>query len=161
MKFFLLAISFVFLFSFAAPAFASSAGQISGQACSATQPCPTYDVCYDGTCAIIINKGVSQQVTQGSFQQCTSGLCNPLKVKSIHGLLTDILSFVVKIGTIIVVLMLVVTGFKFVIAQGNPAELEKAKKMLLWTLIGALIILGAQTISLMVQATVNSLAPTP
>ncbi len=136
MKFFLLAISFVFLFSFAVPAFAApSVGKI--------------------------NKGVSQQVTQGSFQQCTSGLCNPLKVKSIHDLLTNILSFVVKIGTVIVVLMLVVTGFKFVIAQGNPTELEKAKKMLLWTLIGALIILGAQTISLMVQATVNSLAPTP
>ena len=85
-------------------------------------------------------------------------LINPLKSgTSLTGLLSDILKFFIEIGAIVVVLMLVFVGFKFVAAQGNAGEIEKARGMLLWTVIGALILLGAQAIAMGVQATVSAL----
>ncbi|GEM_PF-1256754 len=88
-------------------------------------------------------------------------LYNPLKVNSIQELLILLLSFIVKIGSVIVVLMVIIVGFRFVFARGNPSELEKARSMLLWTLVGALIILGAQAIAMGIQATVGAITAAP
>jgi hypothetical protein len=71
--------------------------------------------------------------------------------------LSQILSFVTRIGSIAVVLMVVYTGYKFVMAQGKEAEIRAARNMLLWTVIGALILLGAQAIAASIQATVTAL----
>ncbi len=90
-----------------------------------------------------------------------SGLCNPLKAHSIQGLLVDILSYLVRIGTIFIILMLVFVGFKFVAARGNSGELEKVRTMLLWTIIGAVIILGAQAISMGVSSTISAISQVP
>ena len=85
-------------------------------------------------------------------------LINPLKSgTSLESFLGNILQFVVRIGTIAVILMLIFVGFKFVMARGAPAEIEKAKGMLLWTIIGALVLLGAQAISMGILATVQAL----
>ena len=75
-----------------------------------------------------------------------------------EGFLQSILAFVVRIGTIVVILMLVYVGYKFVAAQGNETALQEARRMLLWTVVGALILLGAQAISLGIQATVNAIS---
>lgn len=84
---------------------------------------------------------------------------NPLQGgTSLESFLNTILSFVIRIGAIIVVLMLVYVGYLFVVARGAPGEIEAAKKALLWTIIGALILLGAQAISLGIQSTVQALS---
>ncbi len=85
------------------------------------------------------------------------GLDNPLNSNNLTELLSAILGFVQTIGAIFVVLMLIWTGFKFVHAQGNSTELKSARESLLWTVIGALILLGATAISLGIEATVKSL----
>lgn len=72
-------------------------------------------------------------------------------------LLQLILQAVVSLGTIVLVVMLVYVGFLFVVAQGNEEKLKNAKSALLWTVIGGLVLLGAQSISLVIQATVGSL----
>lgn len=72
--------------------------------------------------------------------------------------LNNILKFVIRIGTIVVILMLVFVGFKFVTAQGNESQLTDARSALLWTVIGALVLLGAQAISVGIQATVQALS---
>lgn len=72
--------------------------------------------------------------------------------------LQSILSVVVRFGTIIVILMLVFVGYKFVVAQGKEAEIRDARQMLLWTIVGALILLGAQVIASGIQATVSALS---
>ena len=92
-------------------------------------------------------------------------LINPLKgVDCMSGngnclmaFLSNILKFVVQIGTIVIILMLVYIGFLFVVAQGSETKLAEAKKALLWTIIGALVLLGAQAISMGIQATVQAL----
>ncbi len=77
---------------------------------------------------------------------------------SLSSLLTTILGFVTQIGSIIIILMLVYIGFLFVTARGEPGKITAAKEALMWTVVGALILLGAQAISLGIQATVTSLS---
>jgi len=86
-----------------------------------------------------------------------TGLTNPLKVGTLTEFVTTILGFVQTIGAIFVVLMLIFTGFKFVAAQGNSSKLQDARKSLMWTVLGALVLLGATAISLGVKATVETL----
>jgi hypothetical protein len=89
------------------------------------------------------------------------GLKNPLAgagINSLPDLLNALLDFAITIGGIIVTIMLVFVGFKFVAAQGNSEKLTEARTMLLWTVIGALILLGAKAIEVGIVATVNSLA---
>ena len=85
-------------------------------------------------------------------------LINPLGAgTSLPTLLNDILQFVVQIGSIIVILMLVYVGFLFVTARGEPGKITEARRALLWTVVGALILLGAQAIAMGIQATVQAL----
>lgn len=71
--------------------------------------------------------------------------------------LKNILTYVIRIGTIVIILMIVYVGYLFVIAQGKPGEIEKARSALLWTVVGALILLGSQAIAISIKATVTSL----
>ncbi|MFA5744780.1 MAG: hypothetical protein WC887_01040 [Candidatus Paceibacterota bacterium] len=76
----------------------------------------------------------------------------------LSALLTKILDFVIRIGAIVIVFMLIYIGYLFVMARGVPGEITKAKEALKWTVIGALILLGAQAISLGIQATVQAIS---
>lgn len=88
----------------------------------------------------------------------TSSLVNPLGTLSVQEFLLKILSIVTDtIGPVIVILMLVYVGFLFVTAQGNSTKISAAREMLLWTVVGALILLGAKAIALGIQATVDAL----
>ncbi len=96
----------------------------------------------------------------GSGQNMT--LINPLGAgTSLPVLLKDILQLIVQIGTVVIVLMLVYVGFLFVTARGNESKITAAREALLWTVVGALILLGAQAISLGIQSTVQALSTGP
>ena len=84
-------------------------------------------------------------------------LVNPLKVGTLPELLKLVLEAVVYLGSIVLTLAIIWVGFKFVAAQGNPEKIKEARNALVWTLIGGLILLGAQAISLAIQSTVGSL----
>ena len=86
-------------------------------------------------------------------------LVNPLgSGATLNSLVTSVLQFVVRIGAIIVVFMLIYVGYLFVVAQGNETKITEARKALQWTVIGALILLGAQAIATGIQATVQALS---
>ena len=53
--------------------------------------------------------------------------------------------------------MIVYVGFLFVAARGNEEKIRSARDALMWTVIGGLILLGAEAISLVIQATVKTL----
>lgn len=109
---------------------------------------------YNGQCLSPSNYPSQSGVTGGSG----TTLINPLQAgTSLQGFLISILDFVIRIGTIVVILMLVYVGYLFVVAQGSDSKLSEAKHALLWTLIGALILLGAKAIALAIQATVQAL----
>lgn len=95
--------------------------------------------------------------TVGAPGSNAGGLTNPLGFSTIPEFLTAILGLVIKIGGIVIVLMLVYIGFLFVTAQGREEKIKEAREALMWTVIGALILLGAQAIQLGIQATVSAL----
>jgi hypothetical protein len=86
-----------------------------------------------------------------------AGFRNPLSTPTLPEFLNKILDVVITIGFPIIVLAVVYTGFLFVKAQGNKEELGTAKKAFMWTVIGALIILGAQALSFAIEGTVDQL----
>jgi len=86
-------------------------------------------------------------------------LMNPLRGSgNLESFLTSILDFVIRIGTIVVILMVVYVGFEFVTAKGDPTKISTARKSLLWTVIGALILLGAKAIAIGIEATVQAIS---
>lgn len=86
------------------------------------------------------------------------GLTNPLnKIETLPQFLNAILDAVVNLGTIILILALVYVGFQFVVAQGNEEKLKSARSALMWTVIGGLVLLGAKSLGLVIQGTVESL----
>ena len=88
----------------------------------------------------------------------SAALTNPLSnTNSLADLLTALLGIIVQLGTFALVFMLVYVGFLFVVAQGNDEKLRSARSALMWTIIGGLVLLGAQAISMVIQTTVNAL----
>ena len=91
---------------------------------------------------------------------CRMGaLCNPLQADTLYEFLQGILQAVVLIGFPIIVLFIVWIGFRFVQASaaGNTEGLKNAKKNILFALIGALLLLGAQALTLAIEGTITSL----
>ncbi|MGE5541374.1 MAG: pilin [Bacillota bacterium] len=104
--------------------------------------------------------GASDQNTGSNTDACGNEegkLHNPLKFCSLPELMDGILQAVVELGAILLIFMLVWVGFLFVAAQGNPEKISAARSALIWVLIGGLILLGAEAISKVIEATVNSL----
>jgi len=100
------------------------------------------------------------QNTESGVPADTQGkIIDPLggKFKSVPDLIHTILVGVLKIGLPIIVLAVIYCGFLFVFARGNPEKLTKAKDALLWTLVGAAILLGSWAIAQMIQVTVTGL----
>ncbi|MBI4136184.1 MAG: hypothetical protein HY481_01370 [Candidatus Vogelbacteria bacterium] len=85
-------------------------------------------------------------------------ITNPLgSINEIKDLITKILDIVIQIGLPAIALAIVYTGFLFVKARGNEAELTQAKTTLFWTVIGAAVILGAFVIQTAIEGTVAEL----
>lgn len=84
-------------------------------------------------------------------------LINLLSVDSAQELVVKIIDLMIQVGSILLIFALVMAGFKFVSAQGNPGSIEEARKSLTWVVIGGMLLLGAQAISLVIKATIESL----
>lgn len=85
---------------------------------------------------------------------------NPIEFNTLSEFLGKLLKVIVEIAFPIIVLMIIVSGFLFVSAQGKPDKLETARKAILWTLIGAALILGAFVLSEAICGTVKEIGGT-
>ena len=83
---------------------------------------------------------------------------NPLgeNNKSVQDLLIKVMNLVAIVGGIVVVFFIIYSGYKFVTARGNPAEVTKAKDIFFATIIGGAILLGAGVIATVVVNTVKA-----
>jgi hypothetical protein len=90
---------------------------------------------------------------------CEEGkICNPIpRVTSLNSLIKTVLEGALKIGMPFIALAIIYSGFLFVAARGNPESLSKAKTTLMYTLIGAAILLGSWAIAKLISETVLSL----
>ncbi len=87
----------------------------------------------------------------------SDGFENPIQFNSLREFLEAILNVVISISFPFVVLAIVYTGYLFVSAGGDEGKLNTAKNMLLWTVIGAMIILGAFVLSNAISGTVDEI----
>lgn len=78
---------------------------------------------------------------------------NPVVAGSIKELLTKILDLIVQIGVIAVTGGIIYSGFLYVMARGNSAQITKAHQAFYSTIIGAVIVLGAFAIAKVVGDT--------
>ena len=81
---------------------------------------------------------------------------NPLKVTSLEELLVAILNIIVVIAIPIIVLFIIYSGFLYVTAKGNAAQVEQATRSLTYAIIGAVLIIGAVAIAEIVKNLVTS-----
>ena len=93
----------------------------------------------------------------GSGSGVAFQLTNPLSTSSFCGLLQKVLNAAIQLGIPVAVVFIVYAGFLFIKARGNPGELEHAKKNMLYVVIGIGLFLGAWTLGLIIQATLNNL----
>lgn len=84
-------------------------------------------------------------------------LQSPIQPRSTAEVLTAFFEILIQIGAVAVTLAIVYAGFLFVVAQGNPEKLNQAKKTLFYTIIGALVLLGAQVIAKVIESTIKQL----
>lgn len=82
-------------------------------------------------------------------------LQNPLKSQSLMELIQDIIDIVLVFAVPIIVFFIILAGFNFVMAKGDPTKVGKAKNMLLYVLIGGVLILGAQVLMSVIAGTVD------
>jgi hypothetical protein len=97
-------------------------------------------------------------ITSPSAPSSSGQIVNPIpSVTSVPGLIQKILTGVLKVGIPVVALAVIYCGFLFVFARGNSEKLTKAKDALLWTLIGAAVLLGSWALAQMISTTMLAL----
>jgi hypothetical protein len=85
----------------------------------------------------------------GQFENPLSG-----KFVTIPGFVNFVLyTIVLPLGFIVVVFYIILSGYKFVTAQGNPKLIEEAKNNFFAVLIGAAVLLGSVAIASAVNGT--------
>lgn len=72
---------------------------------------------------------------------------NGTEIENIYQLLYALLNALISIGWIFVIFAVIYSGFKFVLAAGKPDDIDAAKKTFMYTIIGAVILLGSMAIS--------------
>ncbi len=85
---------------------------------------------------------------------CKGGQADCTLMDFVYAILNNI---VMPIAAVFVVLWIIYAGFQFITAQGNEKKIGDAKQNLLWSLIGAGILLGSAAIAEVVKNTIDLL----
>lgn len=142
--------------------------------CPAGYTCKGYNDAYGGRCTSNTNPSITvsrkgapggeSYFVGGNTEERVGGntpggfLTNPLEgIDTLDALLATLLNVLVQIGVVVLTVMIVYCGFLFVTAQGNEEKLRSARSALMWTVIGGLIVLGAEVIATAIRDTVQAL----
>lgn len=86
--------------------------------------------------------------------QCPLRNCDSL-IQFVGAVLNNV---VIPVGAVVCVVCIIYSGFLFVVAQGNPEKLKKARQSFMWTCVGTAILLGSWAIALAIDATIKNIA---
>ena len=117
------------------------------------------EVCVDGSVRTVCPDVGGSNTPDVGGTNITTTIKNPLgdKITDIPSFIKELITIVLYVGIPIVALFIIYTGFLFVQAQGNPEKLTKAKNSLMYTLIGAALLLGAFIIAEAIGKTVDEI----
>lgn len=107
--------------------------------------------------AISFASTVTGQPSDTGVSTTSAKILNPISVNNINDFIKIILQGAIKIGIPIIALAIIYSGFLFVQARGNPEAIKEAKSALMYTLIGAAILLGAWAIAQLISNTILAL----
>jgi len=68
-------------------------------------------------------------------------ISNPLTSTSVEGIVSGLSNFVLKVGLAVAPVMIIVAGFFYITAQGDPEKIKKANNIIFWTIVGLGVIL--------------------
>ena len=102
-----------------------------------------------------------QDIQNVNVSTYTNPVSDALGVCNIPDLLLALVHLVLLIGVPVIVVFIIYSGFLFVSAGDNESRVGKAKMVFTWTVVGALVLLGAEAIALAIQGTVESLGSPP
>ena len=84
-------------------------------------------------------------------------LVNPLGNVTIEQFFLKIIDIVLVFAIPIIVIFIMLAGFKYVTANGNTEKIQSATTALTWAVIGGVLILGAKAILTLIQGTITAL----
>lgn len=73
-------------------------------------------------------------------------LTNPLTTDSLETLILSIVDIAMNVGIVIATIMIIYAGFRLIWARGNATELEEAKKLFMYVIIGLAVLISAKAI---------------
>lgn len=85
--------------------------------------------------------------------QAQESLENPLSTDSINDLIMALVNVFQIIATPIIVFFIIYSGFLYVTARGNTEQLDKAKRTLIYAIIGGVVIVGSIAVGTIVKNT--------
>jgi Type IV secretion system pilin len=97
-----------------------------------------------------LDGAVTNEVTEVTLE-------NPLNnITSIEGLLVALLNIFIVLMIPVIVFFIILSGFKYVTAQGNSSKIEEATRSLTYAIVGGVLILGAVAIAEIIKNTVQA-----
>ncbi|MEX2052845.1 MAG: pilin [Candidatus Paceibacterota bacterium] len=77
----------------------------------------------------------------------TSGLPGEdFTIQDVFAIINGLACWLIRVATLVMIIFIILAGFKFMTAQGDPAKLTGAKKNFKHVLIGMVVIMGAYVI---------------
>jgi len=88
-------------------------------------------------------------------------IVNGSPVTTVEGVILAILRLLIVIVTPLIALAIILGGLKYVTARGNPQQISEAHKMITYAIIGAVLVLGAITLSEVLRSTIAAFRVAP
>lgn len=108
-------------------------------------PCPETSICYEGCgCNTPCNKNAQFQPgnlpcgTSGTF--CSTAI-GTIDASGFGGLIKTLFSILLAVGGGLAVLLIIVSGYRLIISQGNPESVQNARNQLAAAVVGLLFII--------------------
>ena len=100
-----------------------------------------------------MKKFVSTIVSTSLVVLPTVGLAQPATAPTIDVMqaLDDVTNWLFAILLIVAVIFLIIAGFYFITAQGDPDRVQKARNMVLWSLVGVAVGVLAKGLVMLVR----------
>jgi hypothetical protein len=146
-------------------------GVVQGCHPSDPVPCPGDLICGENNTCVVKRPGLGQTCNPAEANACAGILMcnrdtkkcelpdepgpwvfiNPLRATTFAAVLNTILNFLFTIALVVAPLAILAGAFLFVTASGNPDQISRAKKTLIWTMIGFIVIMLSRALVSVIQ----------
>lgn len=112
-----------------------------------------------GSMAIVVNYGTANaqsSVANGLNTACDSDKSNPYcadrnqSSNPLPGTIRKVTDIVAMVGGIIAVIIIIISGLRYITSSGDPQKVASAKNTIIYALVGVVVIVMAQVIIIFV-----------